>query len=831
MRHPFKFSEIISFGDSLHDAGNSFALTFGLIPPLDLYFSGRFTNGFVAIEQLSEILNFPQNPFYDDFSGNNFAVGGSRTGRDNSNNDNLSPFGIVLPGLADQIDAFLGSINRKSADPHALYSLWVGPNDYLDYLAGIMMADPAILIDESIDNIVSAINRLREVKANQFLIPNMSLGRLPFSSNFRGDAIGISRAFNAALALALDNFDLKAGKKSKFYEVDIFSATEKIAQDPSIFGFSNITDPFLVPGVTEPDPEQTTGFFFWDMFHPTGEGHAVFADLFLKTLKGKIPKLALKQIQGTSKKDFLRGSRKADNIDGFSGSDIVYGRKGDDRIEGWNGADLIFGNRGSDIISGGRGKDKVFGGDDNDVIFGGNNKDKLFGNSGDDVVVGDDGNDWIKGGSGRDYLLGGRGDDTLWGQGHTDILIGGDEHDFLWGGYGNDELEGGKGNDTLIGSKGVDIARYRSSVDDYIFKGNPNDIRVIGPEGRDRLKSIESLKFTEGIIDADKLTFLPTPLYDRTKKVEAEIPVSGDAVDIYYPVTKHTTHNNDSLPVALFLQGANVDKSNYTEFSKVFASYGFAVVVPNNLRSISPPPPAPPVTGFFPELPQVNQVLDYVRDPGLSPIADLIDSEKLVLLGHSFGGAVGLSAVQGGCPFPMCPFGEFEQPDELVGAAFFGTSLKPPPNIGGGEVPPIDNADIPTALILGTNDGVTLPEDTRATFEAIQNPPKALIEVKDTNHFGITDSNFAVNPPETPPEVPPIALDREPQELPQLVAINEIATWSAQFLRATILDDDKAFDFVFAGTGDNLDRNVEVTAQLPMNPLMPTPCLLDSVLT
>lgn len=416
-----------------------------------------------------------------------------------------------------------------------------------------------------------------------------------------------------------------------------------------------------------------------------------------------------------------------------------------------------------------------------------------------------------------DYLTGTEDSDFLFGLWGNDTLLGLSGNDLVFGGTGDDLLEGGINDDRLFGGFGEDVAIYSQQQQNFIFKGNPDEFQVIGAEGRDTLRGIELLQFEDELIETDTLKFLPAPLFDEIETIETTIPTSGDPVDIYLPAASSDEIN--SLPVALFLQGANVDKSNYSTFASVVASYGFAVVVPNNLRTIAAPPPAPSVTGFFPELPQVNEVFDYVRDPEVSPIVDAIDPDKLVLLGHSFGGAVGLSALQGFCPFPFCPFGEFDRPDELVGAAFFGTDFKPSSNIGGGPVPPIDNAGIPTALILGSNDGISLPAETQETFEQIQDPPKALVTVEGTNHFGITNENDPLNPPTTPAEVPPIIADPNSQIIPQEVAIDTIATWSSLFLRATVLDDEAAFDFVFGGIGDNLDSNVSVISELPSDPL------------
>lgn len=50
-----------------------------------------------------------------------------------------------------------------------------------------------------------------------------------------------------------------------------------------------------------------------------------------------------------------------------------------------------------------------------------------------------------------------------------------------------------------------------------------------------------------------------------------------------------------------------------------------------------------------------NGISFIVRDPE-SPIVEAINPDKLVLLGHSFGGGVGISALQGFCPFPNCPY-------------------------------------------------------------------------------------------------------------------------------------------------------------------------------
>ena len=378
----------------------------------------------------------------------------------------------------------------------------------------------------------------------------------------------------------------------------------------------------------------------------------------------------------------------------------------------------------------------------------------FIGTSDDDRLTGTEGSDLILGLGGDDKLFALRGDDLVFGGAGDDRLFGRTDDDLLFGGAGDDSLFGGAGNDSLFGSFGEDVARYSQRQQNFIFKGNPDEFRVIGPDGRDKLRDIELIEFEDGLVETDDLSFLPAPLFDQVKTIETTITTNGDSADLYFPAA--SPDEIDSLPVALFLQGANVDKSNYSTFARTVASYGFAVVVPNHLRTLTPPPEFPsfpPQTGFFSELEQVNDVLAYVRDEDVSPIADLIEPDKLVLLGHSFGGAAGLNAIQENCSFPFCERW-FDRPPELVAGAFYGTDLEQSPP-SEDSLAPIDNGAIPIALIRGSNDGRSDPTETEATYNRIQAPPKALVTVEGANHFGITNENNSTNPPDTPAEVPP----------------------------------------------------------------------------
>ncbi|MGW0364668.1 alpha/beta hydrolase family protein [Streptomyces sp. NPDC002990] len=254
-------------------------------------------------------------------------------------------------------------------------------------------------------------------------------------------------------------------------------------------------------------------------------------------------------------------------------------------------------------------------------------------------------------------------------------------------------------------------------------------------------------------------TTVPTRVYTAS--------VGTDAADIYYPET------GSRLPVVLLQQGANVDKSHYEGYARTVAAFGFAVVVPNHLRSVFGVP------GLWASADQSLTTVAWSKAENTrtgSPLAGRLDPASFALLGHSFGGAAGVATVQGQCAPPFCfglPPGAVT-PAELKAAAFFGTNNASP---GGGPVAPINNT-VPVALIQGSADGVAAPAAARATYDAFQTKPKALVSVAGVNHYGITDVQ---NPPGAAP-------DPSAQSTGQVEGIRTAARWSALFLKASLGD-------------------------------------------
>jgi dienelactone hydrolase len=313
-------------------------------------------------------------------------------------------------------------------------------------------------------------------------------------------------------------------------------------------------------------------------------------------------------------------------------------------------------------------------------------------------------------------------------------------------------------------------------------------------------------------ISATKIDY--SPPFKKTGFYSTTISANNDLADIYYPKPSNINSGNYSFPIVLLLQGALVDKSFYSDYASLVARYGFVVVVPNHFRPLPINPNSPP--SLLSETSQIAAVLSQMaieNTKPTSPIASVVDTQRLGLLGHSFGGAVGLLVIANKCLPELYLCQEpFTRPKELLAGAFFGANLRNPI---ANEFVPIANDGIGVALIQGDIDGVALPERAQSTFDKIQTPPKALITVMGANHFSISNVN---NPAGANP-------DRNTATLNRAVGIETIARWSALFLRANMLKDRAAFDYIYS-QGDALDPNVRVTTVAAPEPSSNPPSAL-----
>jgi phospholipase/lecithinase/hemolysin len=273
--HAGTIDAIYAFGDSLSDVGNVFALTGLPAPP---YVGGQFSNGPVWVQDLASGLGLaPLSPSV--LGGTDYAYGSGETG--NASFDTANPITDLL-GPTGQLAQF--SAAHPTADPNALYTIWIGANDLSDIPAASTPGQIAADIGTIAGNIDTAIGILAGDGARNFLVLTVpDLGKTP-------DAIAGGPAVEAgasALALGLDTTlvdgagpipslsFLAAADGLHLQVLDTYGLLDGLVANPSQFGFTNVTGACLVGITVCATPNQ---FLFWDGQHPTAAGHAIVAD-------------------------------------------------------------------------------------------------------------------------------------------------------------------------------------------------------------------------------------------------------------------------------------------------------------------------------------------------------------------------------------------------------------------------------------------------------------------------------------------------------------------------------------------------------------------------
>jgi len=277
-----KFKQMVVFGDSLSDNGNSFFLSDETSPPFPPYgstfnrtnqtFPGRWTDGRNWVDYFPLVARHFNaiTPFFPDpIHGTNVAVGGSTSA------DLLQS---QPAGFRAQIPDYLRQHDRLSGDD--LYVIWIGANDFV---AGFHP-------QETVANIRRAISVLAKAGAKDFIvisIPDISLtpSVKALGTGTVQEAKQFLTAANVLLAVELPISGWL--ERVSVCLIDINAIFVPIVLSPISFGFINSVDAAFNPatGAIVRDPDD---YVFWDGFHPTTRAHLIAAQFIYQSASRRL---------------------------------------------------------------------------------------------------------------------------------------------------------------------------------------------------------------------------------------------------------------------------------------------------------------------------------------------------------------------------------------------------------------------------------------------------------------------------------------------------------------------------------------------------------------
>ena len=296
-----QFSNVVVFGDSLSDAGyyRPFLASLG-IPAQEVAILGRFTTNPGPVWSELVTTFYGHTPGASNAGGLIFAQGGARV----STNSASTPPGAAQRPVSVQINEYLAATNG-AADPHALYAVWIGANDIFQNLAAFQAGaiDQAGLQANVLGAATSEIQqvaRLRGAGARYILVFGLpNIGGTPAfagSASVAGAVTQLSAGYNTTLWSGLVSAGIRA------IPVDTFSLLSEVGQNPSSYGFTNVTGlacgpfpPFTTATtissqfcdsnhLVAPNADQT--YLFADSVHPTTAAQKIVAQFAESLIEG-----------------------------------------------------------------------------------------------------------------------------------------------------------------------------------------------------------------------------------------------------------------------------------------------------------------------------------------------------------------------------------------------------------------------------------------------------------------------------------------------------------------------------------------------------------------
>lgn len=275
---PSGYSAVYAFGDSLSDAGNVSLATAGSVPQHP-YDGGRFTNGQVWVQDLSQALGLP--PVKPSLAGGtDYAYGGAETGPTPVHQANPTD----LPG---QLGQFVAADPTPS--PNALYTLWAGSNDVLDIAKDptLTPAQQTADVNAAVANETGFLQGLVAHGAKNIVVMNVpDLGKTPHEEARGADLVArasaLSSEYDAALSTSVAQLVASTGVKMSV--VDTYALLDGAIANPAAYGFTNVTQPLWNGTLTDPNSgtlaatgAAANGYLFFDDLHPSAQTHQLLA--------------------------------------------------------------------------------------------------------------------------------------------------------------------------------------------------------------------------------------------------------------------------------------------------------------------------------------------------------------------------------------------------------------------------------------------------------------------------------------------------------------------------------------------------------------------------
>jgi phospholipase/lecithinase/hemolysin len=252
------YDAIFIFGDSYCDVGNVVILGGKTVTGVP-YYNGGSSNGPIWLEHVAGGLRLPAAPSL--LGGTDYAYAGAW-----ATATQVVKIGTI-PSIPQQVAMYLSQHEGK-ADPEALYVIEGGINDIL-HVKGLSADELGLEIATAL---AGSEQTLRQAGARNFVIPTLfNIGLLPIAQKYAIADLAATQATNSHLSQLLEPEGLLADVH--IIRLDLYSLMNSVQTDPTHFGFTNITTPCLNKTVCT-DPDHT---FFWDLYHPTEAGYALFA--------------------------------------------------------------------------------------------------------------------------------------------------------------------------------------------------------------------------------------------------------------------------------------------------------------------------------------------------------------------------------------------------------------------------------------------------------------------------------------------------------------------------------------------------------------------------